>query len=73
MHGKSAYEIWLSLGNDGTEADFIASLKGDEGADAFEVWKCEMELPEATIQDFLDYLCSESWGEFTNEDSVELK
>ena len=73
LHGKSAYEIWLSLGNEGTEADFIASLKGDEGADAFEVWKCEMELPEATIQDFLDYLCSESWGEFTNEDSVELK
>ncbi|CAI2487968.1 hypothetical protein [Serratia proteamaculans] len=33
--GKSAYEVWLSAGNTGTEADFIASLKGEpgEGAD----------------------------------------
>ena len=29
--GKSAYEIWLSIGNSGTETDFIASLKGDRG------------------------------------------
>lgn len=29
--GLSAYEIWLSLGNSGTEADFIASLKGEKG------------------------------------------
>lgn len=27
--GKSAYEIWLEQGNTGSEADFIASLKGD--------------------------------------------
>ena len=30
--GLSAYEVWLSLGNVGTEQDFINSLKG-EGAD----------------------------------------
>ena len=29
--GLSAYEIWLSLGNSGTETDFIASLKGERG------------------------------------------
>lgn len=29
--GASAYDIWLGLGNTGTEADFIASLKGDPG------------------------------------------
>jgi hypothetical protein len=29
--GKSAYEIWLDLGNVGTEQDFIDSLKGDPG------------------------------------------
>lgn len=29
--GKSAYESWLSLGNTGTEQDFIDSLKGDKG------------------------------------------
>lgn len=29
--GMSAYEIWLSHGNEGSEADFLASLKGDQG------------------------------------------
>ena len=59
--GKSAYEIWLSLGHEGTITDFMDSLKGD---DAYEVWKKEMGLPEATVQDFLDYLCSDTWGPF---------
>lgn len=31
--GKSAYEIWLDLGNTGTEQDFIDSLQGADGAD----------------------------------------
>lgn len=30
--GASAYEIWLALGNVGTEQVFVDSLKGDEGA-----------------------------------------
>ena len=30
--GPSAYDIWLSLGNTGSEADFIESLKGADGA-----------------------------------------
>lgn len=30
--GKSAYEIWLELGNTGTEQDFIDSLQGADGA-----------------------------------------
>jgi hypothetical protein len=29
--GESAYDIWLGLGNEGTEEDFIDSLKGDKG------------------------------------------
>ena len=29
--GKSAYELWLGLGNKGSEGDFIASLKGKAG------------------------------------------
>ena len=29
--GESAYQAWLDLGNVGTEADFIASLKGTPG------------------------------------------
>ena len=31
--GLSAYEVWLSLGNTGTETDFINSLTGPAGAD----------------------------------------
>lgn len=29
--GMSAYQIWLSMGNTGTETDFISSLKGADG------------------------------------------
>ena len=29
--GKSAYEIWLDLGNEGTEQEYLASLKGQDG------------------------------------------
>lgn len=31
--GKSAYQVWLDLGNTGTEEDFLNSLKGEKGAD----------------------------------------
>ena len=39
--GISAYEVWLELGNTGTEQEFIDSLKGadgDDGISAYEVW-----------------------------------
>lgn len=29
--GKSAYDLWLEEGNEGTAADFLASIKGDKG------------------------------------------
>ncbi len=29
--GKSAYQIWLEQGNEGTEEDYLASLKGADG------------------------------------------
>ena len=29
--GASAYQIWLDAGNNGSEADFLASLKGEQG------------------------------------------
>jgi len=31
MNGLSAYQVWLNLGNTGTQADFIASLTGPQG------------------------------------------
>lgn len=30
-NGQNAYELWLKAGNTGTEADFLASLKGKDG------------------------------------------
>lgn len=33
--GKSAYQIWLDAGNTGTEAQFLASLKGDAGTSSY--------------------------------------
>ena len=30
-NGASAYELWLAAGNEGSEADFLASLKGADG------------------------------------------
>ena len=30
-NGLSAYQVWLNLGNVGTEADFVASLSGPQG------------------------------------------
>lgn len=43
-NGKSAYDIWIDLGNSGTENDFIDSLKGEtgeagkNGKSAYEQW-----------------------------------
>ena len=61
--GMSAYEVWLDLGNTGTEQDFIDSLKGPEGDpgdpgtdgdSAYEVW---IEAGNTgTEQEFLDSL-----------------
>lgn len=31
--GKSAYEIWIEVGNEGTIEDFLESLKGEKGKD----------------------------------------
>lgn len=31
VQGKSSYEVWLSLGNTGTQEDYLASLKGEPG------------------------------------------
>ena len=58
--GKSAYEIWLDLGHTGTEQDFIDSLKGDS---AFEVWKKEVGGPSATVEDYLEWQITTTWGD----------
>ena len=57
--GHSAYDVWLSLGNKGTEQDFINSLKGPKGdggtgQSAYDVW---LSLGNTgTKQDFINSL-----------------
>lgn len=48
-NGKSAYEIWLDLGNIGSEQDFIDSLKGDS---AFQVWQ-SLGNESGTVFDYM--------------------
>lgn len=36
--GASAYQVWLSLGNTGTEQEFIDSLKGEDGIEPDTGW-----------------------------------
>jgi len=67
--GLSAYEVWLSQGNTGTEADFLNSLQGADGAtgpqgpagndgadglSAYEVWLSQGNT--GTEADFLNSL-----------------
>lgn len=56
--GLSAYEIWLQQDNTGSEADFLASLKGADGASASLVFRY------ATLSDAIADVESES---FDNE------
>lgn len=60
--GHSAYDVWLSLGNKGTEQDFINSLRGPKGdkgdattgTSAYDVW---LSLGNTgTKQDFINSL-----------------
>jgi len=60
--GESAYEIWLSLGNTGSEADFIKSLTGGERT----LVTASKESPvNALTLPAGEYLLSESDGSYT--------
>ena len=63
--GKSTYELWLELGNEGTIQDFIDSLvgpQGDPGDSAYEVWRDQyMHDPSLTVDDYVEYLTTYSW------------
>lgn len=49
--GLSAYEIWLSQGNRGTEQDFLNSLRGEKGSPFVD------EHPEFSFMDLEDFEC----------------
>ena len=55
--GKSAYELWLDAGNEGSVEDFLNSLIGPAGKSAYESW---LDLGNVgTIADFIDALKGE--------------
>ena len=57
IDGKSAYEIWLDLGNTGTEQDFIDSLKGADGKDGEDGDDFAFELPDGVENgDYLQWI-----------------
>ncbi|MGV9003942.1 hypothetical protein [Flavobacterium sp.] len=48
--GKSAYQVWLDLGNVGSEADFLLSLKGDDAINnTLEMVRAENPVIEGNI------------------------
>ena len=60
--GRSAYEVWLDQGNEGTEAQFFVEIGGDKGDDgdpgpsAFQVWLAQPGNAGLTEQDFFEQL-----------------
>lgn len=85
--GKSTYQLWLDLGNDGTEEDFLEFLKGEngpigesgsDGRSAYEIWIDKGN--SGTEQDFLDSLKGEkgadgtmTFADLTEEQKESLK
>lgn len=54
--GASAYEVWLSQGNTGSEADFLVTLNGqdgEDGASAYQIW-----LDEGNSGSMADFIAS---------------
>lgn len=71
--GKSAYEIWLEEGYQGTIEDFLEYLTGEAGSSAYELWLSVGH--EGTILDFLIDIQGDSayvvWRKAGNEGTVE--
>jgi len=77
--GYSAFQIWTMAGNEGTEADFLASLvgtvgadgssgnDGDDGSSAYQIWLTAGNA--GTEVDFLASLVGQNGGEGTKGDT----
>jgi hypothetical protein len=62
--GLSAYEIWLNLGNEGTEEDFIAALSGNAAASpsVHGVFDSNSDGSTFIVEQATSTLCIELWG-----------
>ena len=60
LSGKSAYQVWVDQGNDGTPNDFLTSLKGstgDKGDSAYRVWADSIGTEsDPTLEQFYSFL-----------------
>ena len=54
--GESAYEIWISEGNTGTEEEFLESLKGEKGDDGLSAYRFGKSLEIAVKKILLTHL-----------------
>ena len=54
--GKSAYQSWLDIGNSGSEADFIASLKGEKGEDGEDAAPADIPSKVSQLENDAGYL-----------------
>ena len=56
--GKSAYQLWIEQGNQGTVNDFLESLIGEQGKSTYEIW---LDLGhQGTEADFINSLKGKS-------------
>ena len=53
---KSVWNIGICIGNE--------RLKGEDGKSAFEIWKEEIGGEEASLDEYLTYMKTTSWGSF---------
>ena len=62
--GLSAYEIWLSLGNEGTEEEFILALSGNAAASpsVHGVFDSNLDGAIFVVEQATSTLCIELWG-----------
>lgn len=60
ISGASAYEIWLRAGNEGSEGDFLDSLKGEKGDQGFSAYELAVqEGYEGTLEEWIESLKGE--------------
>ena len=65
--GDSAYTIWLQQGNEGTEQEFLESLKGSDGKDGIDGQDGKNGQDGYTPVKGVDYFTSDDKNEFKEE------
>ena len=81
--GLSAYQLWLAAGNNGTEADFLNSLKGPQGIQGpagsngatsnwFDVLNCNQKLDKLIWNGNLNISLKKNWLGFESKSGCQI-